>query len=349
MQGLKNSKLVVVKFAAAAFMYGGFAVYLFLPHFKRLNDIQRFLPLNLCLACLGCYVLSRRWMGSFIGSFSAGAIYGFGPFMLGLIRFHPSATFLAAAIPWLFCPAAFTLNRKWHWLSVLLSTLPFIVIILFFRMTARMHLFPIPVSVKVNLPDLYGLLAPLAMGGRGKVLIGFYHVPVAPLIIGVSMMIAAQRHGGMIIIVLGVVFAMCAHRLQLFMEVSPVIWLSVAVLCCSVLIGEGVQGLALAGHADRKWILTAIFSMGLLTIVTLLLATNYFELFAGIGKGAARMLTYTAKLYLLGTLAVSVIFFMLRAKKRLVYLRWLVLCSAMGVDIFLSARYIIDRVFLGAI
>jgi len=349
LRNLKTSKLVVVKFIIAAVMYACFAVYLFLPHFRRLGDVKYFFPMNLCLACLGCYVLSRRWMGSFIGSFAAGAVYGFGPYMLGLIRFHPLATFLAASVPWLFCPAAFLLNRKWHWLSVLLSTLPFVAIVLFFRMAKQEHIFLIPTQAKVQLSDLFGLLAPLVISGRSATLLGFYHVPVAPLIIGISMMVAAQRHGIIAIIILSVALAMSAQHLQLFMEVSPVMWLSVAVLCCSVLIGEGVQGLALAGHADRKWILTAIFSMGTLTIVTLLFAAKYFELFAGMGKGAARLFSDTAKLYLLGTLVVSIIFFMLRAKRRLVYLRWLILCSAIAVDIFLSARFIIDRVFLGII
>ncbi len=337
------------RFIVAAGIYAGFAVYLFLPHFRHFDKLQYFLPINICLACLGCYLLSRRWVGSFIGSLFAGAVYGFGPYMLGLIRFHPLATFLAAAIPWLFCPATLMQNRKWHWLGVLLSMLPFVVIVLFFRATAHLRLFPIPISARVRISDLVGLLAPLIPSSRSTTLVGFYHVPVASLIMGISMLLAARRRGIIIIIVLGTAFAVCAHQLKLFPEVSPVIWLTIPVLCCSVLIGEGMQGLALAGHADRKWILAIIISMGILTIATLLLATKYFFVFAGIGMGAAQLLTDTAKLYLLGTLAVSVIFFMLHAQKRLAYLRWVILCSSMAVDIFLSARFIIDRVFLGII
>jgi hypothetical protein len=346
MQNFQTSKFMFGRFIAAAGIYACFAGFLFLPHFKHFNKLQYFQPINICLGCLGCYLLSRRWVGSFIGSLFAGAVYGFGPYMLGLIQFHPLATLLAAAIPWLFCPAALMQNRRWHWLSVFLSTLPFVAIVLFFKATEHMRLYPIPISAKVHISDLVGLLAPLVMTGRSTALVGFYHVPVASLIMGISLLLAAQRKGIILIIVLGIAFALCAHQLKLFMEVSPVIWLTIPVLCCSVLVGEGMQGLALAGHSDRKWILAIIISMGILTIVTLLLATKYLYVFAGLGKGAARLLTDTAKLYLLGTLAVSVIFCMLHAQKRLAYLRWVILCSAMAVDIFLGARFIIDKIIL---
>jgi len=158
------------------------------------------------------------------------------------------------------------------------------------------------------------------------------------------LLLAAQRKGIIIIIALGIAFALCAHQLKLFTEVSPIIWLTIPVLCCSVLVGEGMQGLALAGHSDRKWILAIIISMGVLSIMTLLLATKYFYVFAWLGKGDDRLLTDTAKLYLLGALAVSVIFFMLHAQKRLAYLRWVILCSAMAVDIFFGARFIVDKI-----
>ncbi len=330
----------VSKFVIAAGLYGSFTVYLFLPHFRSFDKLQYSLPVNVCLGCLGCYVLSKRWVGTFFGSLFAGAIYGFGPYTLGLLKFHPTATLLAAAIPWLFCPAAFIRKRKWHWLSMLLSVLPFVTIILFFRAAAQLRLFPIPTQTQVHLSNLAGLLAPLAIINRSTTSVGFYHVPVAALIMGLLMLFMARRLGVLIIFCLGIILASCPSLL----DVSPIIWLSIPILCCSVLIGEGMQGLALAGEADRKWVLAIIVSMGILAIVTLLLATKYFEVFAGLGKDAARLFTDTAKLYILGAIAVSIIFFMARAKKRLLLLRWIVLCSAMAVDIFLSARFIIDRI-----
>lgn len=328
------------KFVIAAGLYGGFAVYLFLPHFKNLDRFQYFLPINICLGCLGCYVLSRRWVSAFAGSLFAGAIYGFGPYTLGLLKFHPAATLLAAAIPWLFCPATFVQKKRWHLLSILLSALPFVIIILFFQATSQLRLFPIPTQTGIHLSDLAGLLAPLAMVGKSTTLVGFYHVPTAALIMGLLMLFMAQRFGVLIILCLGIILASC----QPLLDVSPIIWLSIPVLCCSVLTGEGMQGLALAGDADRKWILVIIVSIGILTIVTLLLATKYFEVFAGLGKDAARLFTDTAKFYILGAVTVSIIFFMARAKKRLLFARWIILCSAMAVDIFLSARFITDKI-----
>lgn len=328
------------KFIIAAVIYGSFAAYLFGPHFKNLDRFQYLLPINICLGCLGCYVLSRRWVGAFFGSLFAGAIYGFGPYTLGLLKFHPAATLLAAAIPWLFCPAAFAQKKRWDVPSILLSTLPFVITILFFQAATQSRLFPIPTQAHIHLSDLAGLLAPPAMASRSTTLVGFYHVPVAALIMGLLMLFAARRLGVLIVFCLGILLASC----QPLLDVSPIIWLSVPVLCCSVLIGEGMQGLALSGIADRKWILAIIAYMGISAIVTLLVATKYFEVFAGLGKDAARLFTDAAKLYILGAVTVSIIFFMAHAKKRLLLLRWIILCSAMAADIFLGARFIIDRI-----
>ena len=357
--------LVLSRFATAVVVYVAFAAYLFLPHLKNFDRLQYLLPINVCLGCLGCYVLSRRWVGAFFGSLFAGAIYGFGPYTLGLLKFHPAATLLAAAIPWLFCPAAFIVRRqspamddgvqkrKWHLPSMLLSTLPFAAIILFFRAAIYLRLFPIPTQAHIHLSDLASLLAPLAMVGpapaaafaetsRNIILVGFYHVPVAALIMGFLMLFVARRFGVLIIFCLGIILAWC----QSLLDVNPIIWLTIPVLCCSVLIGEGMQGLALASEADRKWILAIIVSMGILAIVTLLLATIP-DLQLSIGNQQSHiedLILQSAKMYVLGALTVSIIFFMARAKKRLLILRWLVLCSAMAVDIFLCARFIIDRI-----
>lgn len=50
-------------------------------------------------------------------------------------------------------------------------------------------------------------------------------------------------------------------------------------------------------------------------------------------------------MYVLGTVVVGTIFFMLQARMRLNWVRMLILCLAMGVDIFFGARYIVDRLF----
>ena len=138
------------RFAAAAVIYASFAVYLYQPYFKHFNALQYLLVVNVCLASLGCFVLSRRWVSSFAGSFFAGAIYGFGPFALGLANFHPTAGLLAAIVPWLFCPAVFGPKAKLRWLRIPLSSLPFLAILLFFQISAHYRLFAIPMQARLT-------------------------------------------------------------------------------------------------------------------------------------------------------------------------------------------------------
>lgn len=329
------------RFAAAMVIYAGFTFYLYQPYFKHFNKLQYLIVVNVCLASLGCFVLSRRWVAAFWGSFFAGAIYGFGPFVLGLAKFHPTAGLLVATIPWLFCLAAFGLKAKWRWVSWPLSALPFLAILLFFKISAHYHLFVIPIQVKLHLADLAGLLAPLVMVNRSITVIGFYHVPIAALVIGFSMLLAARRFGIMTIFAIGVILAFCSS----FLDVSPIIWLAVPVLCCSVLVGVGMQGLVSAGFADIRWILASSIIMLALALVALLLATRYFQIFAGLGDKYGRLFVETAAMYIVGAVAAAIIFFMARAKLRVHWLRLILLCSAMVVDIFFGARFIVDKIF----
>lgn len=285
-------------------------------------------------------MLSRRWVSAFWGSFFAGAIYGFGPFVLGLANFHPTAGLLAAIVPWLFCPAAFGPKARWRWISRPLSALPFLAILLFFQISTHYRLFAIPTQLKLRLADLAGVLAPYVIAERSLTLVGFYQVPIAALVMGFSMLLAARRFGIMVIFAVGMILASCGP----FFNVSPIIWLTIPVLCCSVLIGAGMQGLASAGFSDRRWVLLTAVIMGILAIVTLLLATKYFQIFLGLGSRYAKLLTETAWMYILGAITVAIIFFMARAKLRIAALRWVILCSAMAVDIFLGAGFIVDRI-----
>ena len=329
-----------IRFLAAAIIYVAFAVYLYQPYFKNFGRWQYLFAVNVCLASLGCYVLSRRWVAGFVESFFAGAVYGFCPFVLGLTKFHPTAGLLAAAMPWLFCPAAFGPQTRWRWLRIPLAALPFLAIVLFFQISTYYRLFAVSTQAKLHLADLLGLLAPLIAAQRNMTLIGFYHIPIAALIMGFSMLLVARRFGIIIIFAIGTILAFCGS----FFEVSPVIWLAVPVLCCSVLIGAGMQGLVSAGFADRGWVLVAVAIMCTLAIVTLLLAAEYFQKFFGMGAGYAKLFTRAGKMYVLGAIAVAIIFFMTRAKLRMRQLRQVVLWVAMAVDIFLGARFIIDKI-----
>jgi hypothetical protein len=279
-------------------------------------------------------------VAGFAESFFAGAIYGFGPFILGLAKFHPTAGLLAAAIPWLFCPAAFGFKEKWRWLRIPLVVLPFLAIVVFFQASSHYRLFPVSTQARLNTAGLTGLFAPLITAKQNLTLIGFYHIPIAVLVIGFCMMLAARRYSVILIIAVGIALSCCGS----FCEVSPVIWLAIPVLCCSVLIGEGMQGFVLAGFNDRLWILVTVAVMAALSIVTLLLATKYFQTFLGLGSGYAKLFTDAGKMYVLGAIMAAIIFFMIRAKLRMQLLRRLVLCAAMAVDIFIGAKDIVDRI-----
>jgi len=317
------------KLAIAAFAYAGFAVYLYQPYFKHFDKLQYLLLVNTCMGALGCFVLSRRWVSSFAGSFFAGAVYGFGPFLLGLGKFHPTAGFLAAAVPWLFLPAAFGPGAKWRWLSWPLSALPFLVIILFFQVAGYSGFFPVPIQAKLHLTDLAGLPAPMIMAAGDCSLIGLYHVPIAALVMGSAMLLAARRYGIIIIFCSGLILAFWPA----FFGVSPVIWMAISLLCCSVFIGAGAQGLVSAGPADKKWVLASVIVMGTFA-VTVPALTGY-------GKPCSE----TAKMYILGAIAIAIIFFMAKINFRARIVRITVISAAMVIDIFISARFIVDSVF----
>jgi hypothetical protein len=328
------------KSAAAAVVYIVFAVYLYQPHFNIFNKLQYLILVNVCSASLGCFALSRRWVSSFWGSLFAGVIYGFGPFMLSLAKFHPTAGLLAAGIPWLFCPAAFGPKAKWRWLRIPLLALPALTIILFFQLSSHYRLFAVPTQTRLHLTDLPGLAVPLVTAQQDITLVGFYHVPIAALVMGFSMLFAARRFSVLIIFCLGAILASC----QSLLGVSPIIWLSFPVLCCSIIIGAGLQGLCSAGLADRRWILLSMAFMAGLSIVTLLQATKFFQMFAGLGDKYANLFLADAKMYIAGTVALLVVFFIARAKLRLHWLRWAVLGSATAVDIFFGARFVVDKI-----
>ncbi len=348
------------RFVAAALIYFVFAVYLYQPHFKDFDRWQYLLIVNALLGSLGCYLLSRRWMTGFAESFLAGAIYGFGPFALGLAKFHPTAGLLVATIPWLFCPAAFGPRDKWRVLRVPLAALPFLAIILFFQISARCALYPIPIRLKLHVADLTGMLAPLIAAKRQTTLVGFYHVPIAPLILGIAMFLSplkllatggvaqrmkstaalATRRFGIIAIFVGATaLAFCDS----YLEISPIIFFAVSTLFCSILVGVGMQALVSVGPADRKWLMITSIVMGILAIVTLLLATKYFQSFLGIADPYARLLTEAGKMYILGAIALAVLYFVARAKLRLHPIRLALLCAPIAIDFFICATEIVDK------
>lgn len=266
----------------------------------------------------------------------------FGPFTLALAGYHPIGGLLSAAVPWLFCPAEFAYFKdKWRWISRLLLALPVLVILLFFEVSAHYRLFAIPIQAKLHLADLLGLFAPLVTVGRSITLVGFYQVPIAALIMGIVILlskttgkklsagtlVAERRLGVIIIFCLGTILAFCGP----IFSISPIVWLSFPILCCSVLIGKGIQAFAGYDLVNNKWLLAISVIMVVLSVSAWFLRSFGSEM--------------TAVMYIFGATAIATIFFMARAKLHLAVLRLAILGSAMAVDIFFSARFIVDKTF----
>jgi hypothetical protein len=333
------------KHFAAVIIYIGFSIYLFLPYLESFSRWEYLWPFNICIASIGCFVVSRRWIAGFAGSCFAGVIYGFGPYMFGLTKFHPIAGSLAAFIPWLFCPAVFGyFAGKKKWLKILYSIIPYLAIVIFFQAAGAVKIYPASIQAKLKPDELYSLLAPLVAAKHGTTLIGFYHIPLAALIMGTSMLIAARRYGIMAIIISSIILAFC-NPINSSLEICPVIWLSISFLCLSVIIGAGLQGLASSCFSDRKWILANSITLGVFAIITLLLSVKYFQFFLSLADGYARLFAETAKLYLLGAIVLLICFFMTWGKMKMHLLREIIISTAMVIDIFISASFVIDRLF----
>jgi hypothetical protein len=331
------NKGVYCKFFAAGLLYIALSVYLYQPYFEHFSVLQYLIVANSVCAALGCFVLSRRWISAFPASLFAGAAYGFSPFAFGFAVYHPLAGLPLAIMPWLFCPAVFWAGqrKKTIWTVVPpagLSLLPFILTALFFWLCAQPRfgpLFPLPLDTKLHLADLLGLVAPLALKPH-EFTFGFYHVPLVVGLMGLFMYLAVHRIKVMIIVAAGLVLAFTDSVFQ----TPPIVWTLIPVLYCSVLIGLGMQGLVLAGQADRKWILVCTVGAAALAVITLLLSLKSPAAFEA-----------SAKMYALATVLTSSVFFIAKSGYRWRWLRWSLLCTGLGIDILLGAGYIIDKVF----
>jgi len=326
---------------AALALYACFAFYLFRPYLGRFDRADYLLVVNPVLAGVGCFLLSRRWVSGFWECVFAGSLYGFGPFLLGLGQYHPTAGSLAAVIPWLLLPAAFGRGEKRQWLRLPLCLFAFVAVVLFFRASAYYRLFPVSVQAKLHLSSLAGVAAVLVTVKRSLNVVGFYHVPLGVLAVGSPMLFKRRRFWVAASFAAGTVLASCDS----FLGVGPIMWLAVPVVWCCVAAGLGMQALGSAGAADKGWVLAIAAGMAGLAIAALLLASRYFQVWAGLGDDYARLFVRTAWMYIAGAVAAGIIFFVAGAKLRLRWLRLMVLCSALAADIVSGAVFVVDHIF----
>jgi hypothetical protein len=221
-----------------------------------------------------------------------------------------------------------------------LALLPFAAVLVFFQVAAHFRLYPIPIRLKLQPVELIGLMAPLVAAKRQMTLIGFYHISISALTMGFVMLLNARRLSIMIVLAVGTVLAF----LNSLLDISPIIWLAVSMLCGAIIVGAGMQGIVCAGYADRKWIMLSAIVMGILAIFALLLATKYFQIIFGLAAGYARLFLESGKIYLLGAVMMGILFFIVRARLRLKLIRQFLLGSTIAMDIFLHAAFVVDRI-----
>lgn len=318
--------------SGASLLYLLFSFYLYQPYLGRFSGADYGIVLNPVLAGVGCFLLSGRWLTSKGAQLAAGAMYGFGPFFLSFGGYHPAAGFIVAGVPWLFGPAAIAARGtrvRRALIALPFCAAAFAVIILFFAVCARYRLFAVPREAHLGVSGLAGLLTPAA-GGSGFV-IGFYHLPVSVLVMGVLIAVRARRFvelaamaAGTALAVLGPVF-----------EVSPVVWAAVPVLGLSVMVGLGTEGLVLATRADRWWVLAC----GIVSVVLSAVA-----LAAGLTADEGAVYFYATRMYGLGAVGMGVIYFLVRAEIRARFARWSILLAGMGIDILFGAQMVVDSV-----
>ena len=328
----------LTKLCPAILIFGALAAYLYRPYVDDFKGPEWLLPVNAGLAALGCYVLSLRWIPRLEGSLIAGAVYGFSPFMLSLD--NPTAGLLAALVPWALCPGTLAGRKQYRWTALPLALLRFLVTLLAFRISAAYRIFAIPLHPRFKSDDLVSFVVPLVWIRRHMTPIGVYHVPVAALVMGLVMTIKARRLGVIALLISGAVLAFC----EPLFDVGPTIWLTIPLACCAVMIGAGTQAVVSAGFKDRRYVLAAAIAAAALAIISLLLATKYFQFFLSLADRYAKLLTREGMMYALGAVAMLAIYLIIRARLRLHWLRWTIISAAMAADIFLGATFIVDRV-----
>ncbi|MBM4102807.1 MAG: hypothetical protein FJ263_01990 [Planctomycetes bacterium] len=338
--GFSKSDLVrMLHPVAAAVILSILAAYLYMPHWFQLGGMKLLLPLNSILAAMGCFVLTRRWVSSFDASLLAAVIYGFGPFGLSFVSYHPLAGLSFVVVPWLLCPAVYyhtghSSGALKTLATTLLVLLPFAAIAGLFW-AASNHwagpLFLMPKHRTPQLTDLWGMITPLTFT-TNHFAVGFYHAPLVCILMGLFVFAASGKETLLVPVMAGIVLSLITP----ICSVTPIVWLSFAALFFSVVAGLGLQSLAWAGKADRFWILACVIGSLLLAAANCLLGFYYP------GQTAYR---HAMLLFLACTAATGFIFLLAHFNLRLSLLRWIILFGLCAYDIWVTAPALVDSLF----
>jgi hypothetical protein len=315
----------------ALVIFSALAVLLFLPSLPIHNSKEYLTILNSILAATGCFLLSRRWLASFDASAIAGAVFGFGPFLLSFKIYHPLAGSVVALLPWLFCPVALwdrysPPSAPLQTRRLILLLVPFGCILLFFWLSSQPWLGPydlMPRTQQFHLTDLPTLAGFPGPWGK-QITLGLYANVFILGVMGLFVYLALLRVSVLIPVLAGLVLTF----FQPIFNVPPVLWMAIPMLFVSILAGLGAQALAWAGTADRKWILLCMLIAALLG--GLCLAKAWF--------GQDRGFLFSAGMYGISFLMTAILFFLVRAQLRWHLFRWILIAAAAGLDLFITGR-----------
>jgi hypothetical protein len=332
--GVKS--LAAGSLAGSIYLVLGIAVYF--PYLSTFGPLDSVLIFSSVIGALGCFVIAMRWVSVFAAAVLAGAVYGFSPYALAFAGYHPLGSLALAVMPWLLTPAVY-----WKWkhrssatgekrrqpknvmvVSGLLYLVPFVVVATAFWMLAQSWagpFFPIPKNINPEHASLMSIVTPFATDGEFAY--GFYHLPILGVVMGLFMFLSIHRMGAVIAAIAGVALSFCGSVFR----VSPVVWGLVPMLFISVITAPGIEGLALAGKADRNWILPCVVVMAAL---------------AGLSWYQGFMIP--AYMYAAGTVISGCIYYMANVNIRMHKLRWIILSTAITIDIILGARVVINNI-----
>jgi len=324
-------------FVLAAGLYGGWAFALFSPYAGGMSSGFKLLhALNPAVGALGVFVLSRRWLAGWTPAALAGLLYGFGPFGLSFLGFHPLTGITFAAVPWLLLPATYwQRGREPSLYRVAVRTglclLPFGFIIAFFWVF-RQHwagpVFLLPKQTLLSRYDLVGIVLPLSMTAR-PVILGVYHAGALAALMGLFVYLSVQRVMVVIPAAVGLVLAF----FDPILHVNPVIWTALPMVFLSILTGLGVQTLLWAGKSDSKWVMICTVAGLLLGAVSLVLyLPERSDIYAN-----------PALFYLSMTGVLGGVWLLSRVGMRQFAIRWLIIVAVLGADCFLGSRWLIGR------
>lgn len=330
-----NRRPPVILFVLAVLIYTAFTGWLFWAHLDKITGIHKLVLLTSILAASGTFLVSERYVNSFIASFIAGLIYGFGAFASAFLCYHPLAGFIYACLPWTFVPAAFL--NKWlrpgnktvDLLSAVLSLLPFIFIILCFHLAAmpKYRFVPIPTGTSLSIETLTGLFSPAGIK-PDAFSIGFYHAPLGALAVGLILFFKTRRFWITVILAVSIFLAFQKP----FLDVPPVFWMSLPILICSITVAEGLEALVLAGRSDANWLLLAAAVLICQAVLNVALGNDADLFISNTISG-------------ISIVAVLFIFFIARAGIAAHYPRMLVSYSAVTIDIIIVTKNIIDTIY----